>query len=345
MKIVILNDLHFGEKQNADYFLKYQEQFFDTVLFPYIDNNNINDIIIAGDVFHERKKIDINTLYESRRIFFDRVKDKAVHISLGNHDIYYNNRSDINSIKEYCSQYTNIRIYDKPEVVRFDNTRIKFIPWINSSNYNECINAIADHSSADILVGHFEIAGFKQNAGYEAKKGMSSGLFPKEYKWIWSGHYHTKSKKGNILYLGSQFEMTWIDSGEVKGFHVYDTETGTLEFIENPYRLHIKLFYNEGIEDVPELTDKIVNLYVTKKDENFDKFVDKINKISMIDLKIIEDFSNLRGESVIVGNLVHKDTKDVIVDYVDDIETELDKDILKDLMMNIYTDAMNELNA
>jgi hypothetical protein len=52
------------------------------------------------------------------------------------------------------------------------------------------------------------------------------------YKNVYSGHYHTASKKGNITYLGSQIQFTWTDYLDQKAFHILH-ENETLERIES----------------------------------------------------------------------------------------------------------------
>ena len=39
----------------------------------------------------------------------------------------------------------------------------------------------------------------------------------------------------NIYYMGTQYQITFADLSETKGFHILDTNTREIEFIENPY--------------------------------------------------------------------------------------------------------------
>src|SRR5580704_5434111 len=74
--------------------------------------------------------------------------------------------------------------------------------------------------------------------------GMSPALFDK-FDVVASGHFHHKSTKGNINYLGSHGEFTWSDYNDERGFHIFDTETRELEFIPNPYRMFEKVHYSD----------------------------------------------------------------------------------------------------
>ena len=59
--IVLLGDLHYGVRQDSDYFHNSKKLFLDNILFPYIKNNNIKHIIQVGDLFDVRKYITNKT--------------------------------------------------------------------------------------------------------------------------------------------------------------------------------------------------------------------------------------------------------------------------------------------
>ena len=154
----------------------------------------------------------------------------------GNHDIFHKNTNEVNSLKELLSSYSNINIIEQPEIKTYDNIRFLFLPWLNGENYQPFMKWVSEND-ADILLGHLELAGFPMYAGVQNQHGMEADLF-KKFKQTWSGHFHHRSSKGNIHYLGTQYELTQSDAGDAKGFHIFDTETQTLEFQKNPYTLY-----------------------------------------------------------------------------------------------------------
>ena len=58
MKIAIINDTHFGAKNDSPVLLEHFIRFFEWQFFPYCIKNNIQRIIHLGDFFDRRKYIN-----------------------------------------------------------------------------------------------------------------------------------------------------------------------------------------------------------------------------------------------------------------------------------------------
>ena len=50
MKIALLNDTHFGARNDSPAFLEYFMRFYNEQFFPYLEKNNIKTLIHLGDV-------------------------------------------------------------------------------------------------------------------------------------------------------------------------------------------------------------------------------------------------------------------------------------------------------
>ena len=61
MKIAILNDTHFGVRNDSEAFRNYQLRFYNEIFFPYLEKNNIKTLIHLGDVVDRRKFINHQT--------------------------------------------------------------------------------------------------------------------------------------------------------------------------------------------------------------------------------------------------------------------------------------------
>ncbi len=142
--------------------------------------------------------------------------------------------------------------------------------------------------------------------------------------------------------------MTWADCGDPKGFHTFDLETRELEFIPNRYTMFEKIYYDDSKmdyvkSDITKYDKKYVKVFVENRQDYFafDKFLDRLYKeISVHDLKIVEDFSDLSAEFV-HDDIVEgaQDTMSLLDKYVDEIETSLDKDRIKSKLKSLYVEA------
>ena len=50
MKIALLNDTHFGVRNDSMIFDDFLHKFYEEVFFPYLDEHNIKTLIHLGDV-------------------------------------------------------------------------------------------------------------------------------------------------------------------------------------------------------------------------------------------------------------------------------------------------------
>lgn len=349
MQIAVITDTHFGIKNDAAYMLDYQEKFYKNVFFPYLSKNNIKNIIHLGDLFDRRKYINFMTLNRTKEMFLDRLRDLNISMTIipGNHDTYHKNTNEVNSLTQLLGEYSNISVVETPfKDAGFD---IAFIPWINQENQQEVMEFVQS-TQAPILCGHLELQGFEMHMGVKNEHGMDAKLFEK-FEQVWTGHFHHKSSKGNVHYLGSPMEFTFADYADAKGFHVFDTEKKTLTFQPNPYTLYDKIFYNDETDDLVDhfrtldcskYSGKNIKLFVVKKSKPaiFEYFLDNLTKQDLVDLSIMEDYSNFE-ESNVDLQIQDQSTKDLMDIYVDSVETEMDKERLKSILNNIYIEALH----
>ena len=350
MDIAIINDTHFGVKNGAEVMTEYQTSFFEEVFFPYCIKNKIKKIIHAGDFFDHRKYINFKVLEHAIECFVSKLRENGMTMDIipGNHDTYFKNSNDLNSLSLLLSRYSDIiTIHQDPVDKKFGKTSIGFLPWICEGNSEKCMDFIRD-SKSQILVSHLELVGFEMMKGVPANAhggGLNKSVFSR-YEMVLSGHYHTKSSQDNIFYLGTQYELTWADSCDPKFFHVLDTTTRELTPVRNELTLFNKIFYSTS--NVPEVDkEKIAGTYVKivaveKKDLfEFDKFVDMVQACEPYDLKIIESYDDFVGESIDDSEVDTIDTTTLLNTYVDAIETDLDKERLKKLLQELYVEAQN----
>jgi DNA repair exonuclease SbcCD nuclease subunit len=205
---------------------------------------------------------------------------------------------------------------------------------------------MVERTDAEVCFGHFEFSGFQMYKGMPNEHGLDHTSF-KRFDLVCSGHYHHRSSRDNVTYLGNPYEITWSDYNDARGFNIYDTETNEIEFMQNPYRMFHKIFYNDVDEDVEfDVTKTVgscVKVVVVKKENftKFDKLIDSLYTCNLTELKIIEDFSEFEDNAVGEMDLKLDDTITLLNDYVDNTVTELSKERLKSLLQSLYVEAQH----
>lgn len=350
MKIAILGDTHFGARSDSQAFHNFMEKFYCNFFFPKLSELGINRVVQLGDLFDRRKYINFSTLHRCRQYFFKKAIEYNIQLDVfpGNHDTFYKSTNEVNSLDLLLGEFTNINVIQKPTDVMYGNLSIGLIPWMSPDNHDECIDFIKDTKS-QIVMGHLELAGFEMYKGSYCEHGMSMETFSK-FDVVFSGHYHHKSNRGNIHYLGTPYELTWSDWNDAKGFHIFDTETRELTFIENPFKMFHKIHYDDSILqfdkilniDLNHVEGCIVKVIVHNKENPFwfDKFISQIEKIGVVDLQVVEDnlYLDLEDDEDLADGV--EDTLTVLKKYTDQITT-VDNQELSRLMVEIYNEALS----
>ena len=340
MKIALITDQHLDGRKGSLAFWNFWQKFYDNVFFPTLKKHGVETIIDLGDTFDNRKSMDFNTFQRAKVNYFDKLKDYKVHMLIGNHCTYYKNTNRINSPELLLEQYENIRIYSRPEHIRLGSKQFLMLPWINSENKEEILRTIED-SDADIVCGHLELTGFEVTPGMRMDHGMDPAPF-KKFDRVWSGHFHHRSKKGNIQYLGNPYQMFWNDYKDTRGFHIYDTETNRLTPINNPYEIFQKLYYNDTEHqeiDYDLYKDCFVKVIVEEKKDylQFEKVIDKLYDTGVHEIKIIE--SLVGSDEGVDEDIEIKDTMTLLSEYVDEVDITVDKQKLKNLLNTLYIES------
>tara|TARA_B000000565_G_scaffold251329_1_gene224893 strand:- start:419 stop:1114 length:696 start_codon:yes stop_codon:yes gene_type:complete len=203
VKIALITDTHFGARNDHEHFNTYFHKFYEDIFFPYLKEHNIKTCIHLGDVMDRRKFISFKIAKDFREKFCETFVTNGidVHMIVGNHDTYYKNTNDVNSLDELIGKrYPSIKIYKEATTVEFDGFPIFLIPWINATNYSKTIDAM-NETRATQAMGHLEIKGFEMNHNMRSETGMDKSVFSK-FEAVFSGHFHKKSDDGHIFYLG-----------------------------------------------------------------------------------------------------------------------------------------------
>jgi DNA repair exonuclease SbcCD nuclease subunit len=344
VKVCVISDTHWSARKSSKLFQDYFELFYKNVFFPYLEENKIDTVIHLGDAFDSRKSIDFSGLDWTQRVVLNPLAKYNVHLLTGNHDCHYRSTNKINSPSLLLQQYPNITVYSEVSEVKIHNLPIAFVPWINPENEQQTFDVLK-HTRSKVCMGHLELNGFVAHKGHVMENSRDPKPFHKFDK-VFSGHFHSRSDNGKIYYLGNPYEIYFNDVDEDRGFVVFDTETLEHEYVNNPYKLHHQIYYED--DDYRQLIpdqyeNKIVKVIVKKKTNvrKFEKYIDILNRANVAELKIIEA-NDIPGISEF-DSLEVEDTFSILNRFVDDSEIELDKSKVKSILSELYRVAMENV--
>lgn len=249
----VFTDMHMGVHDDGDYWLNECLSFTDWYLADTA-KRGIKRTIFAGDLFEKRNEICVKTL-DTAKVMADRfvVENHVVLAIPGNHDCYFKDHSKVNSIK-LMSQWT---VFNDTTVVEIDGLKIGFIPWGDKM----------PDSPVDVIVGHFDIMGFKMQKNRLSEHGLASSDITRFAKLTLTGHYHLRQEQifsdgTRILFVGNPFQTNYGDSGEQKGYYIlYDNlETEFVEYTAGPK--HIYFNTSQGIDTAKEIGEACSNLHI-----------------------------------------------------------------------------------
>lgn len=351
MKLAIVTDTHAGARGDSPIFNEFFMSFWEKIFFPYLETHNIQHVVHMGDIMDRRKFVNYVILHDFRTRVIDRLRHEGIDFTyiVGNHDIPYRNSNKINAMAELFGKDPWFDIYSSPNHKFFeaDKPPILMLPWIHAENLEETLQKI-EHSKAKIVMGHLEIAGFKMDKNTVCGHGIDKAVFDKFDK-VFSGHFHHRSTDGKIMYLGNPYEITWADYGDQRGFHIFDTDTHELEFIENPLHIFHRIEYDEtkmpfDVQDkwhFDQYKNAYVQVLVVNKTDavKFDQFLTDLNAVSPADVKVADDVAVFVDNDMEIDVSHSEDTGLFIDRYIEGAEFPVDKDRLRQYMKDLHKEA------
>ena len=310
-KIFLIGDTHIGlgYPNNADKWFKVHREYFSDFLMPLLKSRvEPGDIIVhLGDLFDNRNVIPINLMNYTLDIVEEISKIAPFHIIIGNHDLYSKSTGEINSVRPF-KHIDNIFIYDRPTKIEFEGVGILMVPYID--NRKEQISIINNNKDCKYLFCHSDLNGAKlhmTSAGHRNADKIDIEDF-KDFRKVYSGHYHIVQRDQNFTFVGSIFQMDRNDYKDQKGIFIIDVENEEEEFVENKVSPVFRKYNVISETDVDGL-DALRN----SKD-----YID----LSISNNLLISNRKLRRKLEVLLENSGFSS-----VDYIDDIVTKVDESV------------------
>jgi DNA repair exonuclease SbcCD nuclease subunit len=340
-KIACISDIHLGVHQDSQLWHKLH---LDLALWikNSLQREGIKRLLIAGDVFHNRHEVNVATLHTAK-LFFDILKDFEIDVITGNHDCYYRDNSNVNSIS-ILNNSDNVRVHEKLSTFTFNKKRFALCPWGTE---------LQDIPECDIVVGHFELLNFKMNGSIYCDHGWESSSVLEQCKLILTGHFHTRQQRiyedgKTVLYTGSPLQLDWGDREGSKGITILDTDTMVLDLIENntsPVHEKFEIADLQNGKIKIQTLKKLLNNNHAKivvsshiESSNVDLLLSKLNTMSPLQLHVEYenniDIKQLECDSDNSEKIVSIES--VLKEFIDSLDTSVSKKHVYDKCLELY---------
>lgn len=270
-RILFFSDLHLHRHRKSD------ERLHDCLkvlewVFSVAEENNIEDLVFGGDLFHDREKIDVMTYHLTFDILSKRVNNnRRLWLLLGNHDLWYHDKWDINSVRP-MSAIEGLTVIDKPSTLKIGDNFIDFLPYTHHP-IEHLDDLRPKREGRKTLVAHLAI----DNAILNFMHGVRSSLDDVEHDgemikvdssvlhgWdhVFLGHYHGQQKLGdNIEYIGSPLQLSFGEAFQHKHVILFNQEDGSKEYIRNKFSPQHFIIKESEIYDF-DITNNFIRINV-----------------------------------------------------------------------------------
>ena len=332
-KAAIFTDIHFGLKSNSQ---THNEDCLGFVKWATAKAKaeGCDVAMFLGDWHNNRASLNIVTLNYSLQALehlnsnFDRV-----FFIPGNHDLYYRDKRDIQSV-EFAKHLQNVTIcndwHKEGDCV--------IAPWLVGDDHKKILKMKGQY-----MFGHFELPGYYMNAMVQMP---DHGDIKRDdfvgFKHVFSGHFHKRQSAKNITYIGNCFPHNYADAGDDdRGMMILEwgKEPVFHAWPDQPkyrvYKLSDVLQHTEAMLK-PKMHVRVdIDIEISYEEANFikDTFISTygLREITLIPQKST-DFEQFATK----GNIKFESIDTIVTKQITNIESDkFNKKLLLDLYRNL----------
>ncbi|MGB4438147.1 MAG: exonuclease SbcCD subunit D [Sedimentibacter sp.] len=245
MKIIHTSDWHLGISLHSASLAEEQKYFID-YLINVVREQNIDAVIIAGDVFdHSVSSAEAITLYNYAVTKLCSEIGIPVIIAAGNHDGAARLAS-CNELLKKAGLYINGKLSNEIKAVELENLNIYPLPYFNIdevkalypeekiNSYSDAMNSVIKNiklsfqpGKNNILICHCFVSGSilsesDRTAMVGGTSVVSADVFD-GFDYVAMGHLHKAQNRGyNIRYSGSPLKYSFSESTNTKTITILD---------------------------------------------------------------------------------------------------------------------------
>ena len=332
-KAAIFTDIHFGLKSNS------QLHNDDCLAFVHwaVDKakeEGCETCFFLGDWHNNRASLNIVTLnYSLRALEHLNANFDRVYFIPGNHDLYYRDKRDIQSV-EWARHLPNVEICND----WFSSGNVVVAPWLCGDDHKRLSKLQGQY-----LFGHFELPGYLMNAMVEMP---DHGEIRREdlggFEHVYTGHFHKRQTKKNITYIGNAFPHNYADAGDdERGLTILEWGSAP-EFHQWPdqptYRVYglANLIDNAANLLRPKMHVRVnLDIEISYEEANFIKetFVRDYN---LREMSLIPNKAAGVEEDLAPGEIKFESVDQIVTDQLTNIESEFyDNKLLLKIYQNL----------
>ena len=331
-KTACFTDIHFGLKSGSRIHNIDCEEFV-TWFCETAKAQGCETAIFLGDWHHNRSTTDVSTMnYTVSNLERLNNSFEKVYFILGNHDLFYKDKREINSI-EFMRLFPNVI----PIKERFTEGDVTILPWLVGDEWRD-----VPKIQSRYVFGHFELPLFYMNAMVQMPDhGQLQGDHFQNQEYVFSGHFHKRQKKGNIHYIGNAFPHNYADAGDDERGMMILEWGGSPEYLTWPGQPVYRTYKLSEIIDTPDklLREKMhcrvtIDLPITYEEANFikEQFIPQYN---LRELMLIPEKVQVESNATPI-DISFESVDTIVMNQIKAIDSDTyDKALLLDIYNNL----------
>lgn len=337
-KIVVFTDIHLGLRNNER---RHNIECWDFVkwMIEQAHEFGATKSIFCGDWHHYRSNVHVSTLNYTQLLFelLNSNFEKCYQL-IGNHDLFYKDKREINSI-EFARSLPNFQIIN--EITKIGD--VTLVPWLVENEHKR-----VSKTKTPYIFGHFEIPHFLMNAMISMPDTGKISLedFKNPDQRIFSGHFHKRQIKTNsygaeMMYMGNCFPHSYADAwDDQRGIMLLELgKEPIFKAWPNAPRFRTlelsRLIEDPGLYIDSRTNAKVtIDLDITYEEATFIR-ESMINEYNVRDFKLIPNRE--QEENIVMDEgMVFETVDQIVIDYLNKVDSNT---IDKDLLIDIYNDV------